>query len=204
MQRTDWNRYYSSPMPTAFWSRMIVKQHLLKMIRKCRFQDKFSVAELGGGGSCFCESVEAKFQISDYSIYDSCQAGIDSFLRKNPLHQAIFTDLLKLQPDKFYDLVFSVGLIEHFSREETGRIIRKHFEMTKPGGCVILFFPTPTLLYRITRKSAELLHLWQFPDERPLLPEEIRKTADKSGIFINGYTIHTNFLTQYAALYRKT
>ena len=182
---------------------MIVRNHLLRMIRKTGLRQNFSIAELGGGGSCFYDKIQKKFNPEIYTVYDSCQAGLQAFLRKHPNGKTVQTDLRSFQPDKTFDLVFSVGLIEHFPPEETELLIRKHFEMTKPGGWVILFFPTPTLLYRTTRFLADLLGLWQFPDERPLTADELRKTADGCGTFLKGKTIFANILTQYAVLYRK-
>ena len=203
MKRTNWEQYYSSPVPTAFFSRAIIRGHLLRMIRKTGLPGAFSIAELGGGGSCFYGKIRKKFKTENYTIYDSCMAGLQAFLRKNPNGKTVQTDLLSFQTDCKYDLVFSVGLIEHFPPEKTECMIKKHFEMTKPGGYVILFTPTPSLIYRVTRKAAEITGLWQFPDERPIPPDELRNTADKYGTFLEGYTIHSNFLSQYAALYRK-
>ena len=204
MKQTDWEKYYASPAPTAFFARAVVRSHLLRMIQKTGINQKSSVAELGGGGSCFAEKIRELFKIRNYTVYDSCEAGLRDFLRKNPGCGAIQTDLIQWKTKEKYDLVFSVGLIEHFPKEKTDALIRKHFEMTKPGGYIILFFPTPTLLYRFTRKIAEAAGLWQFPDERPLKKEELRNTADSCGTFLDGYTIYLNVLSQYAALYRKT
>lgn len=203
MIKTDWERYYSNPLPSSVWSRAVVRRNLIRMFRKTGISARSSVAELGGGGSCFCDAVEKTFGIMDYTVYDSCQAGITEFLRKKPNHKAITADLLTLECEPLYDLVFSVGLVEHFPPEQTAMIIRKHFELTKAGGHVILFSPTPTLLYRATRNLAECLNLWQFPDERPLLPEELRNCADSLGTCLECSTVYANFLTQYATLYRK-
>ena len=131
-------------------------------------------------------------------------AGLQAFIKKHPHGNAVHTDLLTYHPEKQYDIVFSVGLIEHFTEKRTELMIRKHFEMTKLGGYVVIFFPTPTLFYKVTRGLAELVGVWQFPDERPVKPEEFRKTADQLGAFLKGYTVRANFLSQYAALYRKT
>ena len=203
MNRTDWDQYYSSPAPTAFFSRAVIRHHLLRLIRKTGIQQNNSIAELGGGGSCFCGTIKEKFKIRHYTVYDACESGIREFLRKNPDSKTVQTDLLKWEPDEKYDLVFSVGLIEHFSEEQTELLIRKHFEMTNPGGHVIIFVPTPTLIYTITRKIAEWFRIWKFPDERPLEKEEVKKTADFYGILLKDFTIYSNFLSQYAVLYRK-
>jgi cyclopropane fatty-acyl-phospholipid synthase-like methyltransferase len=70
------------------------------------------------------------------------------------------------------DIVFSVGLIEHFSTADTAECIRAHFELVKPGGYVLITYPSPTALYSIIRRAAELLKIWSFPDERPLTSQE--------------------------------
>ena len=203
MNRTDWNRYYAAPLPTAFPARAIIRKNLLRLIRAAGLEKGFSVAEFGGGGSCFCEAVKKEFRPESYTVYDSCPAGLSRFLRKHPADSAVLMDLLKDSPEKKYDLVFSAGMIEHFMPEETEELVRKHFEAANPGGFVILLFPTPTLLYRVTRRIAEISGLWQFPDERPVKPEEVRRTADRFGTFLTGRLIRANILSQYALLYRK-
>lgn len=203
MKQTDWEKYYHSPLPTAFYSRAVIRRHVLGMLQETRLKKDFSIAELGGGGSCFYDRINKNFSVAKYTVFDSCMTGLQAFIKKHPKGDAVHTDLLTYHPEKLYDIVFSVGLIEHFPEEKTALMIRKHFEMTKPGGYVVIFFPTPTPLYNVTRKLAELTGVWQFPDERPVKPEEFRKTADQLGTFLKGYTIHANVLTQYAALYRK-
>ena len=203
MRRTDWDQYYSAPVPTAFLSRAVVRHRLLRLIRETGSAPERSIAELGGGGSCFCEAIRNRFNTKEYTAYDSSKLGLQKFLRKNPDCRTVMTDLLSWNPETQYDLVFSVGLIEHFQESDTEIMIRKHFEMTKPGGYVIILVPTPTLLYRITRKIAESGRLWKFPDERPVSAAELKKTADTCGICLNSFTIYANFLSQYAVLYRK-
>ena len=203
MKQTDWERYYTEPLPTAYPARAVVRRNLLRLIRETGLKEGFSAAEFGGGGSCFCGAVKKAFRPGKYTVYDSCQAGIAAFLRKHPSDEAVLADLLKNTPEEKYDLVFSIGMIEHFSPEETAKLIRTHFEAAKPGGFVILLFPTPTVLYRVTRRLSELLGLWQFPDERPIKPEEVRRTADRYGVFLKGHVIRANILSQYAVLYRK-
>jgi SAM-dependent methyltransferase len=48
-------------------------------------------------------------------------------------------DLLKFHPPKRYDVVLSLGFIEHF--EEVDKVIEKHLSLLKPGGKLILGIP---------------------------------------------------------------
>jgi predicted SAM-dependent methyltransferase len=42
------------------------------------------------------------------------------------------------------DICFSVGLIEHFTEEDLPRVVSAHFDVVRPGGLVVISFPTPT------------------------------------------------------------
>jgi hypothetical protein len=101
------------------------------------------------------------------------------------------------------DLVYSVGLIEHFDPERTARAVEAHFAHACPGGLVLITFPTPTWLYRLTRYAAERIGVWAFPDERPLRLDEVATTVRRHGqilrLFINWPTV----LTQAVVVARK-
>ena len=61
-------------------------------------------------------------------------------------------------------------------------MIKKHFQAAKPSGLIIITYPTPTLMYNITRKFLEFIGLWQFHDERPLTRYEVEDTAKHFGV----------------------
>ncbi|QCK88184.1 class I SAM-dependent methyltransferase [Phreatobacter aquaticus] len=82
------------------------------------------------------------------------------------------------------DLVYSVGLIEHFEPKDTARMIHAHFEAAIPGGLVLITYPTPTLPYRTIRGAAEMLGVWKFHDERPLAYDEVGREMEKYGQII--------------------
>ena len=94
------------------------------------------------------------------------------------------------------DIVFSVGLIEHFAAEQTAHVIGRHFSCVKPGGLVVITFPTPTFLYRITRTLAESAGLWRFPDERPLQWAEVLAEVVRHGMVLTTFTNWPLALTQ--------
>ena len=54
MKKTDWDSYYQKPYKFAGFTRSITTKILLKYIKKYAPQEKnFTIAELGGGNSCF-------------------------------------------------------------------------------------------------------------------------------------------------------
>ena len=175
---TDWTRYYEKPFPTAYVTRRITAHRIAKMVLAAGgFPDRHgSIIELGGGNSSFCDTVTRSLHASHYAVIDSNSRGTELFKAKHPgpETEAVCTDILTLDPASFEpaDLVFSVGLVEHFSEEQTKTAIRRHFELAKPGGLVLITFPVPTFTYRLIRRAAETLGIWRFPDERPIQLED--------------------------------
>jgi 2-polyprenyl-3-methyl-5-hydroxy-6-metoxy-1,4-benzoquinol methylase len=51
----------------------------------------------------------------------------------------IESDFFAFSPAKLYDLVFSIGFIEHF--DDTADVIRRHADLVKPGGTLFIALP---------------------------------------------------------------
>lgn len=205
---TDWNRYYSAPPATAGFARRIVSARLMHIIGMFRRDGRFTVTELGGGDSCFYDRIAREFQPLRYTVCDNNVLALRRFRDRVGNDSGVVlceVNLLRALPENAEkaDLVFSVGLIEHFSPLNTARMVRRHFELAKTGGLVILFFPTPTPLYRATRFCAELLRLWMFHDERPLRSAEVERVIAPYGHVVHRELIRANFLTQRIIVARK-
>ena len=206
---TDWDKYYASPYKTAGYARRIVGGKLLEMLRRYQPIPRPEIAELGGGNSCFFESILKSIAPARYVIYDNNALGVRKFEERTsgiPCAAAKQCDLLKFDSGKEekFDVVLSVGLIEHFPPELTKKMVQVHFNLARTGGIVVLFFPTPTFLYRATRSLSELLRLWIFHDERPLTAEEVEADLPPCGTVLHREIIWRNFLTQQIIIARKT
>ena len=180
-KQTDWDRYYRAPAPTAFLLRRITSGRLISALERTGLlppADGFAV-ELGGGGSSFALRLADRFRFAEYGVIDSNPCGLALFLDRPFLckRRSKLGSVFEPLPDWKADLVFSAGLIEHFTPEDTARVVRAHFELAKPGGAVAILFPENTRLYRFVRRILEFLKLWAFPDERPLEPEEVIRAA---------------------------
>jgi SAM-dependent methyltransferase len=112
-------------------------------------------------------------------------------------------DVLRLALPQTVDVAFSVGLIEHFTPEETASAVRAHFEILKPGGIALVSFPTPTWLYRLARRAAELTGKWMFPDERPLRLDEVAAAASPHGRLLFRKILWPIVFTQCLTVWRK-
>ena len=77
-----------------------------------------------------------------------------------------------------YDLVFSIGLIEHYYNKELYKIFKKHMEASKKNGYVMVFVPNRTSIYKFYRKLLTSLRLWMW-DEKPFTIKDL-KNLEKS------------------------
>jgi len=204
-QHTDWDRYYSRPYRGASLTRAVSQAYLLSAMR--RYVHKNSViAELGGANSCFFDAINEGLRPAQYHIYDTNSMGLERFRVQKGLGSSVFLhhqDVRSLRSVTPVDLAFSVGLIEHFDTEGTRAAVEAHFAMLKPGGIVLITFPTSTWLYRLTRGVAERTGNWIFHDERPLGLAEVAEAAGPFGALLERRIIWPILLTQYHVLWRK-
>jgi hypothetical protein len=207
MNKTDWNHYYSNPYKTAFFSRKITGRLLIRLIKKhLKEKTNISIIELGGGNSSYYECLDNVFSPREYIVIDNNEKGINLFLGKTRHKQnasAFKADVLCPDLHLQADLVFSIGLIEHFSPEDTKKAIESHFSILNNQGVLIMSFPTPTFIYKTTRRISELLGLWIFHDERPLQTEEVINTLKKHGCLLDQRIVRSIFLSQAFIVAKK-
>jgi len=207
---TDWDRYYLSVPATAKLTRRYSTSVLVDAIRRHaragRADGRLSIVEIGGANSCFLDAILSRIPCRTYDVVDTNEYGLGLLSGRVGdgdvvrLHKhSILDGALPLSAD----LVFSVGLIEHFRPRETRAAVLAHLDYLRPGGTLIVTFPTPTLLYRITRGFIEALGMWKFPDERPLDPQEVMEAARMRGDVIWEKMLWPLMLTQYMIVARK-
>ena len=189
--QTDWDQYYGEPFWASRFTRSYTARRLVGLMRKHCGVSNPEILEYGGGNSCFYPAIRRALDPALFTVVDNNAKGVDLFAETARRHgggRAILGDVLQPCPeDRKADIVFSTGLIEHFSEEDTRRAVLTHFESVRPGGLVILTFPTPTWLYRLIRSQAERLGRWAFPDERPLaIPEVVQAVPDGAAILETG------------------
>jgi glycosyltransferase involved in cell wall biosynthesis len=198
---TDWDTYYRSVPPTAKLTRKYTTAVLLDAVKRfvTPAGESVSIVEIGGANSCFLDRILGAVDCAAYHVVDTNRYGL-SLLQSRVgassvvrLHEQ---NVLALKLETRADLVFSVGLIEHFDPADTREAVRAHFRAVRPGGIVILTFPTPTLLYRATRSLIEAVGMWKFPDERPLRAEEVLASVSECGEVLFQKTLWPLMLTQ--------
>lgn len=186
MRKTDWDAYYNKPTGPSAFTRRITIRGLLKLLAIFDPGARaVHICELGGGNSCVYPAIRNRYRNTPYTVIDNNLLGLQLFKERyasdshiNVLERDVLQQAL---PDLEADVVLSVGLIEHFLPEDTARVICNHFVVGSPNVLVIITFPTPTWLYRVTRALIEALGAWQFPDERPLSLSEVVTEVGRYG-----------------------
>jgi putative flippase GtrA len=188
-EKTNWDEYYNAPFKTASVSRKFTEKKLHQLIETYKSEVIEHICELGGGNSYFFPKLREKYPQALYTIIDNNQRGLDIFRGQH--HKDPKVALLNgnvIEPEFSItkaDLVFSIGLIEHFLHQNTARAIQTHFACAHPGSLIIITFPTPTWLYVTARHLTELFGLWKFPDERPLQIKEVVDEVSKYGEIVH-------------------
>jgi trans-aconitate methyltransferase len=204
---TDWSAYYERPAALAPLTRRITARKLIATVdRVARGATLRHIVELGGGNSAFLRRFCERHPGAHVTAVDNNAAGLQLLARAfdgDPRLTTMEQDVLEPGAALKADLVFSTGLIEHFDRAGTSRAIAAHFEQARPGGLVIITYPTPTWLYRLVRGAAERLGVWSFPDERPLHDEEVVREAARHGDVLEVRTNWAIGLTQGILVARR-
>lgn len=186
---TDWDTYYKRPAPTASVTRRISAARILRTLAPKLKQTAVSICELGGANSCFIDDFLRLPAVGRYDVIDLNAYGVKLLADRYPndprISARVGDVLVTPHGAGTYDIVYSVGLIEHFDAAHTAQCIDAHFNLCRPGGTVLITFPTPTLPYRMIRSMAERLGLWAFPDERPLGFSEVVWTCRERGRIVH-------------------
>jgi hypothetical protein len=205
-ERTDWNRYYARPYRTASLTRRHTASVLVDLMRR-NGGAQASILEFGGANSCFIDQILEQVGPARYDVIDSNQLGLDLLQSRYSGDARVSVslgDVLSTAvPERLYDIVFSVGLIEHFDPAGTAWAIATHFKYLRPGGTAIITFPTPTWLYRAVRGLAEITNNWIFHDERPLRLPEFERAVAGLGEIKSARILWPLVLTQYCVEVRK-
>lgn len=189
-KKTDWDAYYSRPSKFTGFFRQITINYILREFNRHGGNIK-NICELGGANSCIYSDIYKTYPSAQYTVVDNNATGMGLLKAKNIYEgdlSLIEADIMQSLPiNKPMDIVFSIGLIEHFSPTNSAIAIQKHFAFAKEGGLVIITFPTPTWLYRWARKISEALGLWIFHDERPLSLQSVLREMEKYGDCLDSF-----------------
>jgi len=169
-------------------------QIYLKLLKGKKLPKKINIIELGSG--------TGKISLKLFKFFNSCKCTLVDYSKnalelskrnfeENNIHNQkfIYANALQFKAKKEYDIVHSGGLIEHFSGSKLDKIIRKHVELCKKNGLIIIMVPAPLLWYKIYRKTMEYLGKWPKNIEIPMNENYLIQLTEKNGIKVLNSTM---------------
>lgn len=211
---TDWTAYYGKRRSrlSSYTQQFTLERILDAVDRYLGKEEKrgLEILELGGGGSCFAKNLCGMRNVAAYDIVDSNALAVRLFhemevpagrcrgIRRDLLGQPAGGEL-----SCRYDFVYSAGLVEHFRGKDIETMIGRHYECCRPGGVVMVTFPTPTRKYKAVRRCMEAVGAWQFYDERPIAYEEVGHVFEKYGTVLEHSVNKKLPLSQMVVVSRK-
>jgi len=83
--------------------------------------------------------------------------------------------------DSYFDVLFSIGLIEHFSRQQAFEIMQEKIRVTRTGGLVGVVVPWKSSIYNLIVRKAFGRH-WPFGEENPFRRKELANFLESLGL----------------------
>jgi SAM-dependent methyltransferase len=99
-----------------------------------------------------------------------------------------------------YDASFSIGLIEHFTREEAARMVNEKIRVTKPSGVVAIMVPWQSSVYNLIVRKSFGRH-WPFGHENPFRRVELVTFMETLGL--QDVRVHVIYGTTLLGVGRK-
>jgi len=177
---TDWREYYSKkPLKIVSKKRENNINYILNILEENNFNGR-NFLEYGGGNSSVAEAISKKYKVDKFTIVDNNQYGIDLLDNrdiKNLNKQCL--SIFDFKDKEIYDLIYSVGLIEHFQGKDFENCVLEHFKYAKKGGYILYTFPVPVFRYKVIRTIYEIFNKWQYTDEIPLNSKTVENVVKK-------------------------
>lgn len=145
------------------------------------------ILEIGAGGSHTLGALAGRLQCNAYGL----EPDTDGIAKARELAVLESATIQMIEGDGFclpfqnggFDVVYSLGLIEHFSPEETLRLVKEHVRVCKPGGLVIISVPNFWNLPHTIRKGLQGRKYDYYP-ERSYSSNRLCEVLRESGLEI--------------------
>jgi len=189
---TDWTKHWimSNNILWGTWTWRIAYAYK-KLLKNIKLND-VRIIELGSGSGVNSLKLAKIFKAKEITLVDSSKKAIDfskkMFENANLNVSYLKKDILKLDLKEKFDIVHSEGLIEHFYDKKRLVVFKKHIDLCKEGGIVIIFTPHENINYRVFRGIYKKFNKWIW-NEEPLTKEQIHNLCKQFKIkILNEYS----------------
>jgi ubiquinone/menaquinone biosynthesis C-methylase UbiE len=186
-RQVDWGGVLASSATTILqrhWSRMCWRSFRRFIPKNCR------ALEIGCGTGRLINQASKHLGVEGVGVDNN----INALEYARTLGQVLGTRCMLVQgsgfqlpfADNTFDLVFSEGVIEHFSRQMTDQMVKEHVRVAKPAGLVIVSVPN-LLNLPLT------YHKWRVGDKYAAYPERsysiwgLAKVLKRQGLSLLAY-----------------
>jgi dolichol-phosphate mannosyltransferase len=182
----NWNAYWSADKKTgalayeviaSFYRRNVIRPHLERAIHR-HFAKGARLLHCGCGSGQVDMRLHDEYRINALDISDGA---LRLYANNNPQaesynHGSIY-DIPA--PEGSFDGVYSLGVMEHFTRDEIERIIRQMTRVTRLGGILLFLWPHQRASSVIVLKAVHSLRRKMAGADSDLHPPEISLMPEK-------------------------
>jgi SAM-dependent methyltransferase len=196
----------------GIYRRGVIKRNLERVIRR-EFAPGSALLHAGCGSGQVDTGLQSEMKLTGLDI---SRGALNLYARNNQRAEAVVPGSIFGLPfsAEHFDGVYNLGVMEHFTAEEIGRILGEFNRVLKPGGKVVLFWPhahAPSVwvlrichtFLRLFFKNPVQLH----PPEISLLvsQEDVRSKVEKAGFRLTAFDFGPrDFWIQAAVVCKKT
>ena len=123
INKCDWTKFWQKMNPLVWriysWFAAYL---LLKALKDLKIK---SMLELGGGSGLVAKHVAKKLE-AKLTLMDNDPGAYEAFKRFSNYGEYLREDFFSFQTERRWDLVFSLGVIEHFQEDKRSEAIRVH------------------------------------------------------------------------------
>jgi SAM-dependent methyltransferase len=157
--------------------------------------------EIGCGSARTLHYLDQTYESCECYALDLSPQAIRLVRSINPLFHTTIANAFSLPLESNQlDLAFSIGLIEHFSREQAAQIVSEKIRVTREGGLVAVMVPWQNSVYNLIVRKAFGRH-WPFGDENPFRRMELASFMQQLGL--TEIEIHVIYATTILGIGRK-
>lgn len=147
------------------------------LLGKMNFE-KGQILELGCGSGMNSVNLLKDYSFEKATLVDFSKSALE-IARKNTKDYDVHlvnSDIFDLDLDKTFDLVFSIGLIEHFTGKRRSQAIAVHRRFVKNDGLLMIIVPKKGFFSRLL----ELINKVQGYKEYPFTDQEVEELLKKN------------------------